>query len=120
MFCTPVFAVPAETMGLREVFDQTGPRGPPQLSTLSPYSLQVSLEIALFPYQALYQNSFRHLKGGIKALPESFGPWLSLAQNALHTKGAHSGQTCPEPFSFEGHDQESEETVHRMGESVCK
>ena len=64
---------------------------------------KLSLVIALPLNQAPYLNSLRQLREWLEALLESFGPWLSSAQNNLRAKAARLGESHSEPLQFKWH-----------------
>lgn len=89
-----------ETVGRGGDFEQTGPAELPAASHAQPTLIRVISGDSSLLDHALHQNPFRQLKGGIKALPESFGPRLSSAQICLQATVACSGETCSEPLQL--------------------
>ena len=45
-------------------------------------------------------SKFQAVKGEVKVFLESAGSWLFSAQNSLHTKVTHFGETCSDPRNY--------------------
>lgn len=90
----------AETMEHREKFDldtQPAPSSLPHLARI--LSILVIYGDSAFPGPGLL-SKFQAVNGEVNVFLESAGSWLFSAQNSLHTKVTHFGETCSDPRNY--------------------